>query len=146
MKKIIITIVLLTCIFISGCNIQENGKVKSLEDAYFYLLDKSGNEESLKIEDVKKLLKDYKLDILDHSENHDVNDEKSYEYIFNGKDKTYLSVNFIVSSNKETIDSLQYNLDNDTLNLVANKVDKQWEYIIYYNDIDKSIYKKSWEK
>lgn len=142
MKKIIILISVLTCIFISGCNMQGKEKVESLGDAYFYLLNKAENEEDIGIDDVKKLLKDYELKILDHSETHDVKGEKSYDYIFTGDDKEYLSVNFIVSGSKETIDFLTHRLYDDAIILMSIKGEKQWNYSIDTSKLDRSSYKK----
>lgn len=139
MKKIIILIsALISCIFISGCSVPTKEKVQSLEDAYFYILNK---KEDMKIEDVKNLLKDYQLDIVDNSEIHDVKGEKSYDYRF-GNDETFLNIGFLVSEDKETIDSLEYHLDNDNLILMADKGDNQWKYDISYSQLDKSICKK----
>lgn len=142
MKKIIILISVLACIFISGCNMQGKEKVKSLGDAYFYLLDKAENEEDIGIDDVKKLLKDYEFKILDHSEIHDVKGEKSYEYIFTGDDNEYLSVSFIVSGSKETIDLLTHSLYDDAIILMSIKGEKQWNYSIDTYKLDRSSYKK----
>lgn len=139
MKKIIILIsALISCIFISGCSIPAKEKVQSLEDAYFYILNK---KEELGINDVKNILNDYKLDIVDNTEVHDVEGEKSYGYRF-GDDKAYLNVSFIVLGNDETIDFIEYHLDNDRLLLVSAKGDEQWKYNITYSQLNKSICEK----
>ncbi len=139
MKKIIVLIsALISCIFIYGCSIPAKEKVQSLEDAYFYILNK---KEELGINDVKNILKDYKLDIVDNTEVHDVEGEKSYGYRF-GDDKTYLNVSFIVSENDETIDFIEYHLDNDRLLLVSAKGDELWKYNITYSQLNKSICEK----
>ena len=59
MKKIIVLFAILICIFSSGCSKQEERKVESLEDAYFYAVEKVESKEEIKIEDIKELLKEY---------------------------------------------------------------------------------------
>lgn len=136
--KIIILISALTCIFVSGCSTPAEEKVKSLDDAYFYIIDK---KDDMKIDDVKNLLKDYKLNIVDNSEIHDVDGEKSYGYRF-GNDETFLNVGFIVSGNNETIDFLEYHLDNDKLLLMSSKEENQWVYSITHSQLDITTPKK----
>jgi len=136
--RIIILISALTCIFVSGCSTPAEEKVKSLDDAYFYIIDK---KDDMKIDDVKNLLKDYKLDIVDNSEVHDVEGEKSYGYRF-GNDETFLNVGFIVSGNNETIDFLEYHLDNDKLLLMSSKEENQWVYSIAHSQLDATTPKK----
>ena len=136
--KIIILISALTCIFVSGCSTPAKEKVKSLDDAYFYIIDK---KEDMKIDDVKNLLKDYKLNIVDNSEIHDVDGEKSYGYRFR-EDKKYLYIDFLVSESKETIDSLEYHLDNDKLLLMSSKEENQWVYSISHSQLDSTAPKK----
>lgn len=141
MKKIIILITVLTCFFISGCSMQRQ-RIQSLEDAYFYLLDKRENKEDVEIDDIKNLLKNYELEILDHSEIHDVKGEKLYEYIFTDNNNTSLHVSFIVSNNEETIDFLQYSTDNDNSMLIYYISDNQSNFVLDYKNLDKSIYEK----
>ena len=141
MKKIIILITVLTCFFISGCSMQRQ-RIQSLEDAYFYLLDKRENKEDVEIDDIKNLLKNYELEILDHSEIHDVKGEKLYEYIFTDNNNTSLHVSFIVSNNEETIDFLQYSADNDNSMLIYYISDNQSNFVLDYKNLDKSIYEK----
>lgn len=143
MKKITIIITILSCIFIIGCN-RSGEKIESLEEAYFYLIDKTENKENMRIEDVKNLLKDYELKVSDLSEIHDVKGEKSYEYIFtrDNESDASLHVGFIVSNKKETIDFLQYSRDDDSTNLMTSISDNKSDFSIHYSNLDKSFYEK----
>ena len=141
MKKIIILITVLTCFFISGCSMHWE-RVQSLEDAYFYLLDKRENKEDVGIDDIKNILKNYELEVLDHSEIHDVKGEKLYEYIFTDNNDTSLHVSFIVSDKKETIDFLQYSADNDNSMLIYYISDNQSNFTLDYKNLDQSVYEK----
>lgn len=80
MKKIIILISVLSCVFISGCSIHGK-RVESLEEAYIYLIDEIDNNSNVGVDHVKKLLKDYDVKLEDNSDTENLKDEKKHNMI-----------------------------------------------------------------
>lgn len=104
MKKIIILISAFTFLFVSGCSLQKEGKVESLKDAYFYILEKNKDDE-FKIDNLKALLKIYDIEETENKES------ESKKYIFSKDENEKLSITTKIEDiNKtESIESLTYN-------------------------------------
>lgn len=104
MKKIIILISTFTFLFVSGCSLQKDGKVESLKDAYFYILEKNKDDE-FKIYNLKALLKIYDIEETENKES------ESKKYIFSKDENEKLSITTKIENiNKtESIESLTYN-------------------------------------
>lgn len=131
MKKIIILISAFTFLFVSGCSLQKEGKVESLKDTYFYILEKNEDDE-FKIDNLKALLKTYDVEETENKES------ESKKYIFSKDENEKLSITTKIEDiNKtESIESLTYNFkknDNSEDNTTVTDIS-----LIYENNGDTS--------
>lgn len=134
MKKIIVLFAILICIFSSGCSKQEERKVESLEDAYFYAVEKVESKEEIKIEDIKELLKEYKFELIDMSENSgSKQDIKKYAYSFsNDKGKKLVIFTKKNENNQtESIENINYLIEED-----KNSNEIPFKIYLSYENID----------
>lgn len=140
--KIIILISALTCIFVSGCSTPAKEKVKSLDDAYFYIIDK---KEDMKIDDVKKLLKGYSLES-DLVEDEPEDDLNMYSYKFSNDNNESIAVTNTVQYNKEYISEIHYfigSLKDYPYLSISSLSEDPGVFIDYYTN-DKTTYEKAY--
>lgn len=153
MKKIIVLFAILICIFSSGCSKQEERKVESLEDAYFYAVEKVESKEEIKIEDIKELLKEYKFELIDMSENSgSKQDIKKYAYSFSNDKREKLVIFTKKNNNNETeiIGNINYLIEKDKnsnetpfrIYLSYENIDNLDEFTIDFNTYDITNLKK----
>ncbi|QJA08627.1 hypothetical protein HF520_06590 [Romboutsia sp. CE17] len=153
MKKIIVLFAILICIFSSGCSKQEERKVESLEDAYFYAVEKVESKEEIKIEDIKELLKEYKFELIDMSENSgSKQDIKKYAYSFSNDKREKLVIFTKKNNNNETeiIGNINYLIEEDKnsnetpfrIYLSYENIDNLDEFTIDFNTYDITNLKK----
>ena len=153
MKKIIVLFAILICIFSSGCSKQEERKVESLEDAYFYAVEKVESKEEIKIEDIKELLKEYKFELIDMSENSgSKQDIKKYAYSFSNDKREKLVIFTKKNNNNKTeiIGNINYLIEKDKnsnetpfrIYLSYENIDNLDEFTIDFNTYDITNLKK----
>ena len=153
MKKIIVLFAILICIFSSGCSKQEERKVEFLEDAYFYAVEKVESKEEIKIEDIKELLKEYKFELIDMSENSgSKQDIKKYAYSFSNDKREKLVIFTKKNNNNETeiIGNINYLIEEDKnsnetpfrIYLSYENIDNLDEFTIDFNTYDITNLKK----
>lgn len=145
MRKVIILISVLSCVFISGCSTQGK-RVESLEEAYIYLIDEIENNNDVGVDYVKRLLKDYEVELEDNSDAEDEKGEKKHNYRFTDDNDSTLNVSFIISNNKESVYSVNYKTKNHESILDYSIVDGVPYFYLTYSDINKSIYKEVIDK
>lgn len=153
MKKIIVLFAILICIFSSGCSKQEERKVESLEDAYFYAVEKVESKEEIKIEDIKELLKEYKFELTDLSEDLGLKqDIKKYAYSFSNDKWEKLVIFTKKNNNNETeiIGNINYLIEKDKnsneipfrIYLSYENIDNLDEFTIDFNTYDITNFNK----
>lgn len=108
--KRILPFILISCIFIAGCSTEKNKRIKSLKDAYFYIVEKNEDKE-FKIADIKELLKDYDIEEKDQTES------GCKMYIFGKNENEKLSVSVETAQNES--------IQNVTYNVIQNNKDRE---------------------
>lgn len=144
MKKVIISLMLSASMFTMGCNNTKIEKPKSLNEAYFSIIEKLDKNEEIKESYINELLSGYEKE---NSSDENKNDYGTEPHVFRNANEMLTIASTTESDEKSTAIFYQVNRENDEIQLAYapaddGSINNSEEFFINAVVSDKSLYEE----